>query len=95
MCIRDSGKAARLLSGQRVIERNWEVQFLNPAGQAGLDDWLLRPGRRLHDHVDVAAVRALLADFRRDPWGDKRSYAVNLLLTLSAWLDYMAGELDV
>ena len=92
---RAAGKAARLLSGQRVIERNWEVQFLNPAGQAGLDDWLLRPGRRLHDHVDVAAVRALLADFRRDPWGDKRSYAVNLLLTLSAWLDYIAGELDV
>ena len=65
-----------------------------------LDPALLRPGRRLHDHVPAAAIRDLLAAFARDPWGETRgaapkpAYAVATLLTLSTWLDYMAGELD-
>ncbi len=94
------GKARRTLTGRRVLERNWEVQFLGDDGRAALRDWLLRPGRRLHDHVPVAALRDLLAAFERDPWGERRgaapkpAYAVSTLLTLSAWLDYMAGELD-
>jgi hypothetical protein len=50
--------------------------------------------------VPAAAIRDLLAAFARDPWGETRgaapkpAYAVATLLTLSAWLDYMAGELD-
>ena len=49
---------------------------------------------------DAAAVRDLLNAFERDPWGEGRdallkpAYAVSQLLTLSAWLDTMAGELD-
>ena len=82
------------LSGTPVIERNWEIQYLWDGGRAALNRWLLRPGRRLHEHVEVEAVRRLLNDFYRDPWADKRSYAVSLLLTLSVWLDYMAGDLD-
>ena len=94
------GKARRTLAGRRVLERNWEVQFLGDDGRAGLEEWLLRPGRRLHEYVSVTAIRDLLAAFARDPWGGRRgaapkpAYAVSLLLTLSAWLDYMAGELD-
>jgi asparagine synthase (glutamine-hydrolysing) len=97
---RAARKAERRLTGRRVIERNWEVQFLGNEGRAALRDWLLRPGRRLHDAVPVAAVRDLLEAFERDPWGTRRgahpkpAYAVSLLLTLSAWLDSMAGELD-
>lgn len=82
------------LTGAPIIERNWEVQFLSDGGRASLNRWLLQPGRRLHEHVDIEAVRRLLNQFYRDPWADKRSYAVSLLLTLSAWLDYMAGDLD-
>lgn len=93
-------KARTALGGDRLIERNWEVQFLGEGGRRGLDERLLRPGRRLHDVVAVDAVRDLLAAFARDPWGEQRgseakpAYTVSLLLTLSAWLDYMAGELD-
>lgn len=82
------------LRGVQGIERNWEVQFLYDGGRAGLNRWLLRLGRRLHDHVDVEDIRRLLNQFYRDPWAEKRGYAVSLLLTLSAWLDYMAGDLD-
>jgi hypothetical protein len=97
---RAARKAQRRLAGRRVIERNWEVQFLGDDGRAALRDWLLRPGRRLHDVVPVAVIRDLLGAFERDPWGEGRgalhkpAYAVSLLLTLSAWLDTMAGELD-
>jgi hypothetical protein len=93
-------KARTVLGGPRLIERNWEVQFLGDGGRRGLAEWLLRPGRRLHDVVAVDAIRDLLAAFTRDPWGEQRgseakpAYTVSLLLTLSAWLDYMAGELD-
>jgi len=87
-------KARGLATGRRVLERNWEVQFLSRDGRAGLDEWLLRPDRRLHELVPAAAIAGLLAAFARDPWADKRSYAVAQLLTLSAWLDYMAGDLD-
>ena len=93
-------KSRRLVAGEHPIQRNWEVQFLSEGGRAGLDEWLLRPGRRLHDHVPVAAIRDLLAAFARDPWGETRgaapkpAYAVAMLLTLSARLGYMAGELD-
>ena len=97
---RAARRAGRALSGRRVIERNWEVQFLGDAGRAALRDWLLGPGRPLHEYVPVAAIRDLLAAFERDPWGERRgaapkpAYAVSTLLTLSAWLATMAGELD-
>jgi hypothetical protein len=97
---RAARKARRRLTGRRVIERNWEVQFLSDDGRAALRDWLLRPGRQLHEFVPVAAIRDLLDAFERDPWGQRRgaapkpAYAVSALLTLSAWLDTMAGELD-
>ena len=87
-------KGRAQLTHTRPIERNWEVQFLWDGGRAGLNRWLLRLGRRLHDHIDAEAVRGLLNQFYRDPWAEKRGYAVSMLLTLSAWLDYMAGELD-
>ena len=87
---RAARKAERRLTGRRVIERNWEVQFLGNEGRAALRDWLLRPGRRLHDAVPVAAVRDLLEAFERDPWGPRPgappqpASPVALLLTLSA-----------
>ena len=94
MARRVARKTRTKLSGRQIIERNWEVQFLWDGGRANLNRRLLQPGRRLHDHVDIEAVRRLLNEFYHDPWAQKRSYAVSLLLTLSTWLDYMAGELD-
>src|SRR5690606_22281775 len=44
-------KAQRTLTRHRVIQRNWEVQFLTESGRAGLRKWLLEPGLRLHNYV--------------------------------------------
>lgn len=84
-------KAGRVLTGSKVIERNWEVQFGGDQGQAGLSHWLLRPGLRLHDLVPKPRIEALLASFRDDPLTDGRGYTVSMLLTFSAWLELHGG----
>lgn len=80
-------KAWRLLTNQKVIQRNWEVQFLNPQGKVGLHDWLLQGGLKLHDLVKVNALRMLVDDLYREPTAG-RGYAVSMLLTFSAWLEH-------
>jgi hypothetical protein len=80
----------RQLRGQRVIERNWEVQFLSPRGRERLRQALESPSRRLHEFVDPAAVRALLDRFLANPFEDKRGYTVSMLLTFSEWLERYA-----
>jgi asparagine synthase (glutamine-hydrolysing) len=80
-------KLVRLATGQHVIERNWEVQFLSESGRAGLERWLLAPGLKLHDLVSRPEVVELLADFFRAPFETGRGYTVSMLLTFSAWLE--------
>lgn len=80
-------KAWRILTGKKIVERNWEVQFLCPSGRAGLEQWLLRPGLRLHEFVSPNAIRQLLDDFYRAPLENGRGYTVSMLLTFSAWLE--------
>ncbi len=69
-----------------IVQRNWELQFLNPEGKAGLNQYLLEPGLKLHGLFSVQVLQQLLADFYRDP-SAARGYAVSMLLTLSAWLE--------
>jgi len=83
-------KGWRQLTGQKTIERNWEVQFMDAAGRAGLEHHLLRPGMALHEYVAPQAIGALLETFERDPYAAKRSYTVAMLLTFSAWLEWWA-----
>jgi len=80
-------KAWRLLRGKQIIERNWEVQFLNPQGRRGLEHWLLRAGLRLHEFFLPAALAKLLQDFYQAPLAQKRGYTVSMLLTFSVWLE--------
>lgn len=84
--VRAVAKARRILKGTKVIQRNWEVQFLNEQGRQGLEHGLLRPGLRLHDFVAPAEVRRLLEEFATEPDG-ARGYTVSMLLTFSAWLE--------
>jgi hypothetical protein len=79
-------KLGRLLSGRQVIERNWELQFLNPRGRQGLQDWLLTPGLKLHNFVSRANLTTFLADFFAAP-DAANGYAASMLLTFSAWLE--------
>jgi hypothetical protein len=85
-------KGRRLLTGRRIIERNWEVQFLGRRGREGLSHWLTRPGMALHEFVAPHAVEELLDAFGKDPWAEKRGYTVAMLLTFSAWLERQNGR---
>ena len=80
-------KLWRLATRRRVVERNWEVQFLSPSGRSGLEKWLSSPGLKLHDLVPREAVAALLADFLETPGARGRGYTISMLLTFSAWLE--------
>jgi len=91
---RGFNKGRRILTGRRVIESNWEVQFLNESGRRGLEQWLLRPGLRLHEFVAPRTVETLLASFHAAPRVDKRGYTVSMLLTFSAWLESFGGGAD-
>ncbi len=79
-------KAWRVVRKHKVLERNWEVQFLCPQGRAGLDQWLLHPGLRLYEFVAPDHVRALLDDVFSSPKADN-GYTVSMLLTFSTWLE--------
>jgi hypothetical protein len=80
-------KAWRILTRKPVIQRNWELQFLNDRGREGLHDWLLRSGLKLHDLVSRESVKELLDAFYGDPSDPGRGYTVSMLLTFSAWLE--------
>lgn len=79
-------KLGRLLTGKQLIERNWEVQFLNEAGKAGLRQWLLTEGSKLHEFVTKNRIEAFLREFYAQP-DASHGYAVSMLLTFSAWLE--------
>jgi hypothetical protein len=82
-------KGLRLIRGQKVIERNWEVQFLGESGQRGLQAWLLQPGLKLHELVPRSKVADLIDRFYSDPLADKRGYTISMLLSFSAWLEIL------
>jgi len=83
---RAADKLARTLRNERVVERNWEVQFLNPQARWGLSQWLLEDGLKLHEFVSVKLLEKLLQEFFQSPDGAK-GYSVSMLLTLSVWLE--------
>jgi hypothetical protein len=80
-------KAWRLISGQKVTERNWEVQFLCESGRRGLQRWLLAPGLRLHEFIAPKLLAELLDAFYRPPLDPGRGDTLAMLLTFSAWLE--------
>lgn len=85
--LRAAAKARRILLGEKVLQRNWEVQFLGEGGHRGLAHWLTRTGLRLHEFVAPNEVRTLLDEFYADP-DAARGYTVSMLLTFSAWLEH-------
>ncbi len=84
---RAAKKGMRILTGKRVIERNWEVQLLGEQGRQGLKQWLRRPGLLLHEFISPHAVEGLIEDFYAAPLEKGHGYTVSMLLTLSAWLE--------
>lgn len=83
---RAANKLVRILRNEQVIQRNWEVQFLNSKGRLGLSRWLLEDGLKLHEFVSVNRLEKMLQEFFQNPDGIS-GYTVSMLLTLSAWLE--------
>jgi asparagine synthase (glutamine-hydrolysing) len=79
-------KVWRGIKGKPHVGRNWEVQFLNARGKAGLREWLLRSGLKVHEYVSPKIVSALLEDLLGTP-NAENGYSVSSLLTFSAWLE--------
>ncbi len=79
-------KVARVALRKPHVGRNWMVQFLRPSGRAGLDTWLLRPGRRIHEFVRRQAIVDLVEGMFRAP-DAANGYAVSQLLTLAVWME--------
>jgi asparagine synthase (glutamine-hydrolysing) len=79
-------KIGRSVWGKPVLQRNWEVQFLNTSGRQGLEALLLRSALRLHEFVPPAEIRLLLDSFYARP-DASQGYTVCMLLTFSAWLE--------
>ena len=79
-------KGWRLARRERVVERNWEVQFLGASGPFGLERWLTEGDLRLHEFIAPRALAGLLDDFYRQP-SPALAYPLGMLLTFSAWLE--------
>jgi asparagine synthase (glutamine-hydrolysing) len=79
-------RARHLTTGERPIQRNWELQFLSPGGMEALRSCLLQPGLALHEMIEPTAIAGLLQSLEDAP-DRERGYAASMLLTLSAWLE--------
>ena len=82
-------KAWRVLMRGRIVQRNWEVQFLSPNGRAGLERWLIQKGLKLHEFLPATEITMLIEDFYREPL-PMQAYSLSMLLTFSAWLELYA-----
>lgn len=81
-------KAWRLLRGKQIIQRNWEIQFLNRDGRYQLEKRLLRRGLHLHEFVSPASVKTMLDAFYAAPFTGKPGYTVSMLLSFAVWLEH-------
>jgi hypothetical protein len=83
-------KVLRAIRRERVVERNWEVQFLSPNGRESLRRALLRHDAKVNEFVSPAAMKGLLESFFANPYEANRGYTVSMLLTFASWLERYA-----
>jgi asparagine synthase (glutamine-hydrolysing) len=83
---RAAKKAWRMIRGKKVVQRNWEVQFLGSGGRLGLERWLTHPGLRLHEFISPTALKKLVEEFY---WQSTPAlaYPLSMLLTFSTWME--------
>ena len=87
-------KFRRIVRGEKVIQRNWEVQFLSSEREKQqLKDHLLSPGLRLHHYVERNVIETLLHRFLTMPAPDGAiGYTVSMLLSFAAWLEWLKAK---
>lgn len=81
-------KIIRSLKRERIIQRNWEMQFLyNEEGRRSLEHWLLRKGLKIHEFVSPAKIKPLIDILFSKYHTKDEGYSISMLLTFSAWLE--------
>ncbi len=83
-------KIWRLVSGTKVYQRNWEVQFLGAQQRKHLEEYLNQSRLLQHQFISPQRVSELLNEFYQRP-DPGNGYAVSMLLTFAAWLESYAS----
>ena len=84
---RTLARGRRLITRDRPIERNWEVQLAGQEARTRLESLLARPEGRLGAWFRPQDTADLIDDFYRR-WPDRElGYAISMLVSLASWLD--------
>lgn len=82
---RAAKKLQRLATGEKPVQRNWEIFYMNPEGRKNLEERLLK-NNLLNELVPANKIKVLLDDLYKNPTA-ANGYAVSMLLTFSIFLD--------
>lgn len=82
---RAAKKLQRLATGEKPIQRNWEIFYMNPEGRKNLEERLLN-NKLLNELVPENKIKELLDDLYNNP-SAANGYTVSMLLTFSIFLD--------
>ncbi len=82
---RAAKKLQRLATGEKPIQRNWEIFYMNPEGRKNLEERLLN-NNLLNELVPENKTKELLNDLYNNP-SAANGYTVSMLLTFSIFLD--------
>lgn len=80
-------KIFRVLSGKKVIQRNWETQFLDSEGRENVKKRLIKPGLKIHQWVSAQRLNQEVNNFYGNSEDSTRGYVLSILVTLSAWME--------
>lgn len=80
-------KLTRITQRKPVIERNWEIQFLNDNSRQNIDALLLNSGSHLHDFMSKIKIEELINMFYANPRDKQAAYSLAMLITFSSWLE--------
>lgn len=82
---RAAKKLQRIATGDKPIQRNWEIFYMNAEGRKNLEGRLLN-NNLLNEHVPESQTKELLDDLYNNP-SAANGYTVSMLLTFSIFLD--------
>ena len=81
---RAAKKLQRLATGEKPVQRNWEIFYMNPEGRKNLEERLLK-NNLLNELVPANKIKVLLDDLYNNP-SAANGYTVSMLLTFSIFL---------
>jgi len=86
-------KAWRIITRNQPILRNWEVQFLNPAGKDSLIKVILNNQHITKGLFTKEQLTQIIDDFYKNPFLEKKGYTISALLTFISSLALFSPSL--